>query len=542
MLPTVFEGVCILFVVWPLLRIFKRLLTRTTLDNVPGPAPESWLTGNLTKLYDFNAFKTHREIEETYGSIMKFYGVLGETQLYVSDPRALHHIFVKDQDVFVEPEEYYAVNGIHFGEGILNSKGDKHRRHRKLLGPAFNITQMRQLAPVFYEVTNKLKGSFEGKLLHGPEEIDILSWMTRIALELMGQAGLGYSFDTLADGDAPGAFARAVKELFPTEDQMILARQYILPWAMKIGPPGFRRYIVNHVPWKALHDVRDIIDTIEGYMMRIYRQKKEAFELGDDAVIGGKDILTTLLKANAVDKDRMTEAEVIGNVRALVFAALDTTSSALSATLHMLAKNPDAQQRLREEVLKASNDDESIPYDTLVDLPFLDAVCRETLRLFPPLVTVPRVTATNAILPIATPITGVDGRQLNEILIPANTPIYSSVLSSNRNPAIWGPDTYEWKPERWINGLPSTVKEASIPGIYSHLMTFLGGGHSCIGFKFSQLEMKIVLAVLVKNFEFSPSIKDKDIFWETTSISSPALMVNGEKTHQLPLVVKSFKS
>jgi hypothetical protein len=78
-------------------------------------------------------------------------------------------------------------------------------------------------------------------------------------------------------------------------------------------------------------------------------------------------------------------------------------------------------------------------------------------------------TATDAILPIATPIIGVDGKELHEIVIPAHTPIYTSVLSSNRNPAIWGLDTYEWKPQRWIDGLPQTVKDAAIPGIYSHL-------------------------------------------------------------------------
>ncbi|KAH9950796.1 hypothetical protein B0H21DRAFT_681895, partial [Amylocystis lapponica] len=46
----------------------------------------------------------------------------------------------------------------------------------------------------------------------------------------------------------------------------------------------------------------------------------------------------------------------------------------------------------------------------------------------------------------------------------------------------------EWKPERWLSPLPSTVTEARVPGVYSNLVTFLGGGRGCIGFKFSEVE------------------------------------------------------
>ena len=60
---------------------------------------------------------------------------------------------------------------------------------------------------------------------------------------------------------------------------------------------------------------------------------------------------------------------------------MDTTSNALSRTLHILADNQDAQDKVRTELMEAANDGEDIPYNQLVDLPYLDAVCRETLRL-----------------------------------------------------------------------------------------------------------------------------------------------------------------
>ena len=61
---------------------------------------------------------------------------------------------------------------------------------------------------------------------------------------------------------------------------------------------------------------------------------------------------------------------------------MDTTSNALSRTLHLLSENQDVQDKVRAELMEASGGDEDIPYDQLVDLPYLDAICRETLRLY----------------------------------------------------------------------------------------------------------------------------------------------------------------
>ena len=73
------------------------------------------------------------------------------------------------------------------------------------------------------------------------------------------------------------------------------------------------------------------------------------------------------------------------------------------------------------------------------------------------------------ILPLSTPVKGLDGRDMHEIFIPNGTLVLISALNSNRNPEIWGPDALEWKPERWLSPLPSSVTDAHIPGIYSHL-------------------------------------------------------------------------
>lgn len=68
-------------------------------------------------------------------------------------------------------------------------------------------------------------------------------------------------------------------------------------------------------------------------------------------------------------------------IRTLTSAAVDTTSSALARILHLLAENQDVQEKLRREIVDAHKDGNELSYDELVELPYLEAVCRETLRL-----------------------------------------------------------------------------------------------------------------------------------------------------------------
>ena len=200
-------------------------------------------------------------------------------------------------------------------------------------------------------------------------------------------------------------------------------------------------------------------------------------------------------------------------LRTLTFAATDTTSGALARILFLLSIHQDVQNKLRQEITEARKSGD-LNYDELVALPYLDAVCRETLRVyaFHPIhycliltrtetqvsaclsynqnvkslhsllkirySSVNNSTRKDTILPLSTPIIGIDGREMNEILIPNNTNIIISMYAANRNPEIWGPDSYEWKPERWLNPLPEPVTDARIPGVYSHLCVLVAFCHA----------------------------------------------------------------
>ena len=78
-------------------------------------------------------------------------------------------------------------------------------------------------------------------------------------------------------------------------------------------------------------------------------------------------------------------------------------------------------------------------------------------------------TRNDIVLPLGIPIMGRDGKEISQIPVPNGTDIIISALSCNTDPGIWGSDSYEWKPERWLEPLPDTVTNARIPGVYSNL-------------------------------------------------------------------------
>ena len=76
----------------------------------------------------------------------------------------------------------------------------------------------------------------------------------------------------------------------------------------------------------------------------------------------------------------------------------------------------------------------------------------------------------DVVLPFSQPISTVDGSTVTSIPVPKGTAVFIGIYSSNRNKAIWGEDATEWKPERWLDdGVPESVTNAKIPGVYSNL-------------------------------------------------------------------------
>jgi len=130
-------------------------------------------------------------------------------------------------------------------------------------------------------------------------------------------------------------------------------------------------------------------------------------------------------------------------------------------------------------------------------------------------------------------------KEITGLPVKKGTRVIVSIMNANRAKEIWGDDAFEWKPDRWLKPLPESVAKAKVPGIYSSMMTFLGGNRSCIGMKFAELEMKMLLFVLIENFAFS--VEDgTEITWTFQVLQQPGIVGSDGKVDpksQLPLKI-----
>ncbi|KAI0057223.1 cytochrome P450 [Artomyces pyxidatus] len=532
---------CIVAICWVLGHRIKQLPLR----RIPGPRSISLLTGNYKQLFHVAAGPFHEKITKTYGRVIRLTGFLGDTQLMISDPMALAFMLVKEQDAFEEPLWFTESNRHIFGSSLLATMGSHHRKQRKLLNPAFSGKNLCSITPLFQSLTRQVECILYAKVSSGPQEVDILDLLGRLALEAIAQAGLGYTFGSLSGEE--NQFGLAIKEYLPTMSKLSMWRT-VFPLVSWAGPSRLLRLVAAALPWQNLHDLIRVTDTMHRSARKVYEEKKSLLLKGDEATVcqtgEGKDIISILLKANmsASEDARLPDEEIIAQMGTLVFAGTDTTSSATARLLHVLALHPEEQERLRQELITAwaSGDQDELSYDVLVGLPYLDAICRETMRLYPPATLLNRVCRQDISVPLSQPITTSQG-PLSSIFIPKSTGIILHISAINCDRSIWGADAQEWKPDRWLAPLPESVKEAHIPGIYSNTLTFNGGGRACIGFKFAQLEMKVVLALLIKSFRFSISNKE-EVFWRFGVISTPSVKGSHRVKPELPLIVERLRT
>ncbi|PIL32261.1 cytochrome P450 [Ganoderma sinense ZZ0214-1] len=441
---------------------------KSSLDNLPGPPPTSWLSGNLKEFLGRDCWAYRAQNAREYGRISK-----------------LHGLFARDAII-----------------QRLPASGDS-------------------------------------------AELDMLSWMGRTTLEIIGQAGFGHTFDDFTS-DAPGEFATAVKSFFPQMMKSILIR-VLLPFLVNIGTAGFRRRVVELIPLKDVQRMRYISDVMYERSVQIFNEKKAALEKDDEALkqeIGeGRDIMSILLRANllASDEDRLPDDELIGQVTTMVLAGMDTTANSIARILLVLSERQDVQEKLRAEILQAlemEGGGETLGFDKLMELPYLEAVCRELFRLYPSVTFLFREATKDMLLPLSEPIRMLDGSLISSLPIPKGTRLVPNMGQSNIDPALWGPDAEEWRPERWLEPLPRAVEDARIPGVYSHMMTFLGGNKACLGFKFAQVELKVVLLVLLQSFKFEPT--GKPIAWNNAPVQYPTVGKISEEP-ALPLKVSLLR-
>ncbi|KAF8712457.1 hypothetical protein AX14_013080 [Amanita brunnescens Koide BX004] len=211
---------------------------------------------------------------------------------------------------------------------------------------------------------------------------------------------------------------------------------------------------------------------------------------------GQADGATFKLKHEEIVSESISLTDI--KINLLLAAGYETTSIILSWALIELARHPESQRKLREELREFATSDPT--WDQLTSgLPYLDAVVHETLRLHPPLEEIFRVAMEDDIMPLSDPIETASGQILSSLVIPKGTILHSPIIFTNRNEKFWGPNAKSFVPERWLEEGPQAPKD--IHG-HRHLLTFSDGPKICLGRGFALAELEAVLSVLIRNYSF----------------------------------------
>lgn len=491
---TPLDAATAIVVVWALrmaLRVARRSFKTTKLC---GPPRTDFIFGAAKQILEspdpgamFEAWA------KEYGVAYEVPMTLGGKQIVLTDSRALAHYYAKETWVYVQTNSTRSFLQRNFGRGIVWSEGEAHRRQRKLLAPSFSPEATRNLTSIFYGSAHKVKSAWEAEIDANPggsPVIEVQEWMNHISLDSIGLAGFSHDFGSL---DGKPASITKVLDTFGSSSErpaltvrlLLLARVFpLLPYATKSRTRLFR-------------EMQIIMEDISSEWLARTRKEKEEGVLD---VKEEKSVIGVL--ANASDSDsalHMTHEEVFAQMKSILIAGYESTSITMTWALLELARNPDIQSKLRQELLAFS---EEPTYDQQQhSLPYLDAVLHETLRVHPAVTDLTRVAVEDDIIPLSEPVVTQSGESVNSISVARGTLIGIPISCINRSTEIWGADAKVFRPERWLEegGIPRKAQDIQA---YRHLLTFVDGPRTCLGKGFAMAEFKAVMSVLVKNFVF----------------------------------------
>ncbi|KAL1946339.1 hypothetical protein VTO73DRAFT_15466 [Trametes versicolor] len=533
----------VLVILWP--QLWRRV-KQLQLRNIPGPASLSIWSGVAKKLHGPFSIPFREHTLTSYRGAIRLPGFLGEVELAISDPLALATIFGKYRDAFDLPAWRIHTGNTVFGPGLTAVTGRAHSEQRKQLSPMFSVRYIRDMIPTFNRVGQELVDVLRRQVAAPRSEVEIAEFLSRFSLECVGRAALGYSFGPLEKHGTD--YSRALKEFGPTVVQLHTWRP-LLPFLKRFFPRKWLRYGAEVIPYAPLQRMRSISDSVNATARKILQQKKELLGQADKATVQelgeGKDVISILMQHNANspgDISSSSEKDLIGQMSLLLLQATDTTSSTLVRLIHQLALHPAAQARLRQELTEATAGVgralRDLDFEAYAGLAYMGAVIRETIRMYPGFYMASRVAEQDTVLPLGSPVQGTDGQPLHELVVPAGTTVWLNIFGVNRDPAIWGADASQWRPERWLEPLPESVVEAHIPSVFAHTMTFVAGPRSCIGYNFALAEIRVVLAHLLLAFELYPS--KKEIVWKMSGIASPSVKGSKITKPEMPILMTSL--
>ena len=395
-------------------------------------------------------FSFMRSCAQDYGDC--FTVKLGEKfapVVFFSHPQAMQTMLTSDDSkVFDAPGELNGLLEPFLGtQSVIGVSGDRHRRMRQLLMPPFHGERMRSYGQLIGDITEDVMREWiVGKSFSVRESMQAISMRTI----------LGAVF-----GLAEGLRYQQLEKLLGT-----MLNEMSNPLSVSLLYfPILRQDLGSLSPWGNFVRKRQQVDQI------LYDEIAERRSHPDAT---GNDILTLLMSARDEAGEAMTDVELRDELMTLLFAGHETTATALTWALYWIHKFPQVRDRLLQELQEL---DDPLDPSVLSRLPYLNAVCCETLRIYPVgMLTFPRI--------VRSPV------EVMGHLLEPGTIVVGSIYLSHRREDVY-PDPEHFRPERFLDRQFSPFE----------YLPFGGGSRRCIGMAFAQFEMKVVLSRILSQVE-----------------------------------------
>jgi cytochrome P450 len=337
----------------------------------------------------------------------------------------------------------------HFMVGLFGVNSDQHRQHRQLMMPAFHKQQIESYRDAIVAITqNSLDALKVGKVY------DMAAVMRLLTMRIATKTLFGEDI-----GENGGSVGQLLQTVLAEMGTPLLA---ILPYDL----PGLPYH-------RFLNQIADLDDKMRDIIAR-----KRA------AGTQERDVLSMLIQARDAEQGiGLSEAELLGHAGVLFAAGHETSSNALTWTLFLLSQHPQIAAELLDE-LRSVLQGNAPTVDQLAQLPLLERVIKESMRVLPPVPWNGRITS--------------QPTELGGYVLPAGTEVLVSIYQTHHMPELYSnPEAFN--PQRWETISPS-------PYEYN---PFSAGSRICIGAGFAMMEIKLILAMLLQRYrlQFVPNVK-----------------------------------
>ncbi|KAJ7161736.1 cytochrome P450 [Mycena filopes] len=461
-----------------LLLAYIAIRRRTAIRDIPGP-PLAVVALRLQLILPKKYGEHEVEWQKSYGTVYRIKGCFGQNRLMVSDPVAIRYI-LNSQRFKHSPMLENLMHLCYGPESFVCVIAKEHRSLRAAMNVGFTAAARLTVAAQLSEELDKA----------GTGAINICPLLGFASLSTI--AVLGQSPDELGN-----EFMQHTLEIGALSASR--SRGQVIADALGSHIPAWIFRAAIYLPTKSFKAIR--------------KSRRLAHEIGTTAVWekvaaarNGLDVDGNVY--GLLLKNGLPGSVVAAQTAIMTFAGQDTTATTLAFGLRELAKMPRLQEKLRAEI--------TAHRVVVLERVLLNAkLLKETLRMYPalPLDDLVAIEATN--IPLGHEITTSTGQQISQIYIQKGQLLSVAIASFQRLVCF----------SRWLDG--RAYKEGEALGPYANLLTFLGGPHTCLGWRFAILEMQVFICELVANFSFAlPESDTVSIQFVNTLIP---WMANGRK-------------